>query len=570
MRPRSFTGIARRTFERVLPLGVAVWLGTALVAAAPSASPAAVPASTPVAKTRHGAATESRAASETALRVLERGGTAVDAAVAASFVAGVVAPTSSGLGGGGFALVYRAEDHSFTVLDFREAAPAVLDTAAFERRPLPDAERGKLTGVPGEVRGLAWLHHKFGKLSWRALVEPAERLARDGFALEAHMASVIGGKDEQRYRRMHAVERSFWPGGKAAVLGQRVQRPELARTLHTLGTEGPESFYTGPIADDLVAAAARFGGTLTREDFARYQPRELTPLRMAWEGYEVLTMPPPSAGGLFLAQVLGSFSKQDLALAGLRTGLGVHQLAETMRGALLDRARYIGDPALIPVDVARLFAPARLAARKARIAPDRTQAVQALAGEDHGTHALIVADARGNVVSLTTTVNTAFGAEIEGERTGIVLNDELDDFTSAQAAAQAGVRFPPNLARPGARPTSSMMPTIVLRGGAPVLALGGSGGYTIPPSVTETLLGILAGNETPEAALKAPRFRFDNSDYSLLIDAAFGDAVRQDLERRGEKVRVTEAVSAVQVLAFGPRGVTGAADPRKGGAVLVR
>ena len=567
MRTRSFTGFARRAFERVLPLGVAVWLGASLVVAAPSPGPAAAPA---VAKTRHGAATESRQASETALQVLARGGTAVDAAVAASLVAGVVAPTSSGLGGGGFALVYRAEDRSFTVLDFREAAPAVLDTAAFDRRPLPDAERGKLTGVPGEVRGLAWLHQKFGKLAWGALVEPAERLARDGFPIEPHLASVIGSKDDARYRRMRAVESSFWPGGKGATLGQRVKRPELARTLHTLRTEGPESFYAGPIADDLVAAARQFGGTLTREDLARYRPRELTPLRVTWGDYEVVTMPPPSAGGLFLATVLGSFSKQELALAGLRTGLGVHQLAEVMRGALADRARYIGDPGINPVDVARLLAPARLAARKARIVADRTQAVQAFANEDHGTHALVVADARGNVVSLTTTVNTAFGAEIEGERTGIVLNDELDDFTSPTAAAKAGVRFPPNLARPGVRPTSSMTPTIVLRAGVPVLALGGSGGYTIPPSVTQTLLDILVGNETPAAAVAAPRFRFDASDYSLTLDDTFGDAVRQDLERRGEKLRVTVALSAVQVLAFGPRGVTGAADPRKGGAVLVR
>jgi gamma-glutamyltranspeptidase/glutathione hydrolase len=296
----------------------------------------------------------------------------------------------------------------------------------------------------------------------------------------------------------------------------------------------------------------------------------LQPLRVAWEGYEVVTMPPPSAGGLLLAEVLGTFSRRELDQAGLRTGLGVHLLAETMRGALADRARFVGDPAVLPVDIARLLAPPRLAARKARIAAARTQTVPALAGEDHGTHALVVADAHGNVVSLTTTVNTAFGAEIEGETTGIVLNDELDDFTASSATAAVGVRFPPNVARPGCRPTSSMMPTIVLRAGAPVLALGGSGGYSIPTSVTETLLGVLVAGETPEQAVKAPRFRFDSNDYALLLDAAFGDAVRQDLVGRGETVRMIEATSGVQVLAFGPAGVTGAGDPRKGGAAVVR
>jgi gamma-glutamyltranspeptidase/glutathione hydrolase len=435
---------------------------------------------------------------------------------------------------------------------------------------LPDPERGKLVGVPGEARGLAELHRRFGKRPWAELCAPAERFARDGFAVETHLAAVLGGKDKERFRRVPLLERAFYIGGQPAIVGRRVKRPELAGTLRTLASSGAEALYGGTIAADIVKAVSDFGGTLELADLAHYAVRERQPLRFRWEGLEVVTMPPPSGGGLFLAEVLGSFTKDELLAQGLRTPLGVHLLAETMRGALADRARFVGDPDVLPVDVGRVLDPARLAARKALVSPERTRTVRAIAGEEHGTHALVVADAAGNVVVLTTTVNTAFGAEIAGASSGIVMNDELDDFTARSASAALGLSAPPNAARPGRRPASSMMPTLVLRDGKPVLALAGSGGYAIPPSVTEALLAVLVGGETLEAAVRAPRFRFDSKDYALLLDGVFTDATRQDLVRRGETVRTSESVSAVQILAFGAAGLTGAADPRKGGAALVQ
>jgi gamma-glutamyltranspeptidase/glutathione hydrolase len=553
----------RRLEARTLPWALASLFAAALALGAPAPGRAA-------ARAKAGAATESALATRTALAELRRGGNAVDAVIAAALAAGVVAPTSSGLGGGGFALVHRASDHSETVLDFRETAPAGLDGAALDQRPVPDAERGKLVGVPGEARGLAELHRRFGKRPWAELVEPALRFARDGFAVDTHLAEVLGGKKQDRFRQVASLDRALWPGGKAAVVGQRVKRPELAKTLATLAAQGPESIYAGPIAADLVAAARKFGSALTTEDLAHYAVRERPPLKFAWEGYEVVTMPAPSAGGVLLAEVLGSYSRAELERAGVREPLGVHLLAETMRGAFVDRARFIGDPDFLPVDVPRLLAPARLAARKAKVSPDRTQAPRALAGDEHGTHALVVADAAGNVVSLTTTVNTAFGAKIAGEASGIVLNDELDDFTPPAATSALGIAFPPNVARPSMRPTSSMTPTIVLKDGAPVLVLGGSGGQAIAPNVTQTLLGILVHGETPEQAVKAPRFLLDPRDLSLALNSGFSDAARADLERRGEKVRIVDFPTAVQVLAFTPSGVAGASDPRKGGVALVQ
>jgi gamma-glutamyltranspeptidase/glutathione hydrolase len=554
-----------RLLSRTLPALLAGVVTLGLLLGAPELGGAA-----PAPRARAGAATESRHASEAAVAVLRRGGSAVDAAVTAALVAGVVAPSSSGLGGGGFALVYRASDQSVTVLDFRETAPAVMDTGAFDRRPLPDPERGKLVGVPSEVRGLAELHRRFGKRPWAELVAPAERFARDGFAVDAHLAQVIGGNAPKRYRQVPSLERSFWVGGTAAIVGQRVKRPELAATLRTLGASGPEALYTGALADDIVAAARAFGGTLTQGDLARYQPRERQPLRFRWEGYEIVTMPPPSSGGIFLAEVLGSFTRSELEQAAPSAPGGMHLLAEIMRGALADRVKYVGDPDVLPIDVGKMIDPARLAARKAKVSPERTRPLRGIVNEDHGTHALVIADAEGNVVSLTTTVNSAFGADIGAETSGIVLNDELDDFTSRVTSSALGIAYPPNAARAGRRPASSMMPTLVLSGGKPVLALGGSGGYSIPPSVTETLLAILVRGETPEAAVKAPRFRFDSKDFTLLLDGAFGEGVMKDLAARGESARISESSSAVQVLSFTAGGVVGAADPRKGGAVRLQ
>jgi gamma-glutamyltranspeptidase/glutathione hydrolase len=518
---------------------------------------------------RVGAATESRLVSRTALAVLEHGGTAADAVIAAALAAGVVAPSSSGLGGGGFALVYRAAERAVTVLDFRETAPAGLDATAFERRPLSDTERGKLVGVPGEARGLEELHRRFGKRPWAELVAPAERFARDGFAVETHLAAQIAGADGPRYQRMESLGHALWKGKRPAIVGERVKRPALARALATLATSGPDALYTGPLAADLVAAAQRFGGALTEADLKAYAVRERRPLRFSWEDYEIVTMPPPSAGGVLLAEVLGTFTRRELEQADVESGLGIHLVAEVMRGALADRARYLGDPDVMPIDVAALLSPGRLAARKAELSPERTRAVAVFAAEDHGTHALVIADAEGNVVSLTTTVNTGFGAEIEGAASSIVLNDQLDDFSSRSSSSALGVRFPPNAARPGVRPTSSMMPTLVLRAGKPVFALGGSGGSSIPPSMTLALLRLLVRGETPENAVKSPRFRFDGKDYALLLESRYPESVRADLAGRGETVRTSDGMSAVQVLAFTPGGVTGASDPRKGGAAVV-
>jgi gamma-glutamyltranspeptidase/glutathione hydrolase len=342
--------------------------------------------------------------------------------------------------------------------------------------------------------------------------------------------------------------------------------PKLAKTLARLKNEGPRAIYEGAIAEDVVAAAGANGGALSREDLSEYRVRERAPLVVPWEGLEVVTMPPPSAGGLMVAETLGLFSRAELERAGIGTAHGMHLLAEAMRGAMADRACCVGDPDFVNVEPQKLLAPERLAKRKKLIAADRTHLVQRFLESTNGTHHLVVADARGNVVSLSTTVNSPFGADITAEKSGIVLNDELDDFTANADAKRLGVKGNPNAARPGARPVSSMTPTIVLRGGRPVLALGGSGGTSIAPNVTQVLLASLVTGLTPEAAVSAPRFRLAAKDATLLLDEGFGEAVRAELRWRGEIVNANPNTSAsVQLLRWDDGRLSGAADPRKRG-----
>jgi gamma-glutamyltranspeptidase/glutathione hydrolase len=232
---------------------------------------------------------------------------------------------------------------------------------------------------------------------------------------------------------------------------------------------------------------------------------------------------------------------------------------------------YSGDPDFVPVDTERLIARDRLAARKALSHAERTRSVKAFAGGEHGTHAIVVADAAGNIVSLTTTVNTGFGADIEGEASGIVLNDELDDFGADKWTKPLGVESPPNRARPFLRPVSSMTPTIVLRSGKPVIALGGSGGMRIAPNVVQVLLASLVDGLSPAAAVAAPRFRPGFGDFSVALEPGFPSDVAADLVKRGEVVKTDDAsASAVQLLGWGTHGLQGAGDPRKSGAALVR
>lgn len=514
-------------------------------------------------------ATEAPRAAQEAMAVLKKGGNAVDAAVVTALVAGVVSSSSSGIGGGGFVNYFDAKSGQITILDFREVAPMGIDEGEFERRPFDSTERGKTTGVPGEVRGLYELHRRFGKTPWQELVSVAARVAKQGFAVNAHMSGALAS--QRATLGADPGLSSLWmPNGKLASPGQWIVNPRLAKTLQAIAEQGPAAFYDGPVAAEIVNTARRYGSAMTLDDLSGYRVKERQPLSIEWEGVTVHTMPPPSAGGFMLAQTLKLYKAQDLVSLGFNSPAYVHALAEAFRAAFADRMRYFGDPDHVKVDVKMLLGDERMRRRRARIALDRTHALPRFGLEEHGTHHLVTRDAAGNVVSLTTTVNTGFGADIMTEQSGIVLNDELSDFSKNAWVRAFGLSQSLNRARPGARPVSSMMPTIVVKDGVAVLAAGGSGGMNIGPDVSQTVVHQLVFGASPRRVVTAPRFQVPLFGASIRVPTKLGSKAVAELERRGEVATTFERTyTAVQMLRVKNGVVSAAADPQKHGMALV-
>ncbi|MCA9631927.1 MAG: gamma-glutamyltransferase [Myxococcales bacterium] len=519
---------------------------------------------------RNVVSSENALAAREALAQMQAGGNAVDAAVTAVLVAGVASPTSSGIGGGGFALVWDASTKSASVLDFREVAPRGVDVAAFERRPLAWNERGKYVGVPGEVAGLYMLHKKYGKRTWKQVVEPAIRAAKKGFPVESHLAKMLA-QSAKTLIQDPGIAAVYYPNGKPAAQGNLLKNPKLAATLEAIAEHGPEAFYTGEVAEDIVASAKAAGGALTLDDLKAYKPIERKPLSVVWEGYQVYTMPPPSAGGMMLVQALRLFEKAELVKLGRDTGAYQHLLAEGMRGAIADRARYLGDPAFEKYDIQKLMSAQRMQQRRKKVSLHRTHNIPRFGLEEHGTHHLVTSDAAGNMVSLTTTVNRLFGAKLTATKSGVQLNDELDDFTANKDVASFGMKQSPNRARAGARPVSSMTPTIVIENGAPVLGIGGSGGTTIATNVTQLVLARLAFGVAPQKLVSERRFYVPPWKWYIALEKGAPRSLWEDLEARGEIVGTMPfTTSAVQLIAVDKGRKVGAADPRKAGKALGR
>jgi gamma-glutamyltranspeptidase/glutathione hydrolase len=366
------------------------------------------------------------------------------------------------------------------------------------------------------------------------------------------------------------------PGGATLPYGRIVKRTDLARSISRFGAEGAKPFYEGAIAQKIIQAAASVGGTLAASDLSGYRVKEREPLTRTIDGRTVMTFPAPSAGGLMLLEVLtmfGATRTSVLAPMGFESSAYLHTVAEAMRGAVADRARLVGDPDFdteLAATYDRALEVGQLGARRARIEPNRTHAASEFRTREQGTSHIVVADRDGNVVSLTTSVNEAFGSRIVAGDTGIILNDQLDDFSTPSDVKAFGViGLGPNRPRAHGRPVSSMSPTIVLEGGVPILALGGSGGERIATGVTQAALARLVFGLDPGACVAAPRVHVDGSD--LFVQAEVPEDVRHALRGRGESVQDDKyPYAAVGMVAwergpFGGARVLAAADPRKEG-----
>jgi gamma-glutamyltranspeptidase/glutathione hydrolase len=541
--------------------------------ATPSVATAAYPAA--VQGQRMAVATDHEDATAAAMGILRSGGSAADAAIAAAFALGVVNPSASGIGGGGFAMVYDARANEVKVVDFRECAPSALDVGALGALG-ESALRGPAIGVPGEVAGLAWLSRHYGRRPWRALVAPAARLAKIGFRVQRHLArmaregkAVIASSPE--------LAATFLPQGEPVAYLAHIRRPALGKTLDELARGGAAAFYHGRIAESIVATAAKNGSHLSLTDLAAYAVKERSPLSATIDAKTVYTMPAPSAGGLMLLEVLSLFganASSPMTKEGYGSSGYFHLMAEAMRGAFADRALVAGDPDFEPkviVDYARLLGPRHIENRKTQLVPFATTAPKDWVQPEGGTSHITVVDSAGNVVALTTTINDLFGSRVVDEKTGIVLNNELDDFSLPKKQGSPDPRFGiRNRPRAGARPVSSMTPTIVFEGGRPVLAIGGSGGLRIATGVAQAVAARLWFGCDPLACVSAPRVHVQGLLPGIAVDADVADDVRGGLILRGEVPRVDSVGhTALEMITLDWQGdrptIRAAADPRKYG-----
>lgn len=542
----------------------------------------------PLRSARGAVAADDERASRAGARVLADGGNAVDAAVATALALGAVNPVSSGIGGGGFALVWDATTHTLHVYDFREVAPAALDPGDFVGPggidPMLARRGGRAVGVPGEVRGLALLNRRHGRLSWRRLVTPAAHLARDGAEVSAFFAWAAA---RVRKAKSGPIDDETWAllgGDEGRTAGTILSRPALARTLLTLAGD-PDAFYRGPLADELIAAVRAAGGVMTAADLAAYEPLEREALLGRWNGLRIATMPIPSSGGVVLLEALGILERAPFELRALGPGTAptLHLVTEALKHGFADRARLLGDTASGRAAAAALLDDARLRRLAAKVRLDRTLPATAYgelpaaapaapapaAGEPGGTSHVCVIDAEGNAVALTTTVNDYFGAYVI-TRGGVVLNNQIDDFTidPAQVNVYGLTQSEANLVGPGKRPLSSMTPVLVFdaSGQRVVGCAGGSGGPRIISHTLAALLGAWLFDQDAHTAIASPRVHHQWSPDKITADAALPADVRAELERRGHVVADQATPAAVQLIKVLPDGVIEAAsDPRKGG-----
>lgn len=545
-----------------------------------------IPASAAAAHVAQGRGGAVAAAEETAARVgidiLNRGGNAADGAVAVAFALAVTWPEAGNIGGGGF-WISRDARGRVLVLDFREVAPRLARSDLFTRTPAggkpPSSTEGPLaSGVPGSVAGLAFAHRRAGRLPWKAVVEPAVRLARDGVVVSEVVSRSIAD-ERDRLAKDAETAAIFLPNGAPPEPGTRLRQPDLARTLAAIRDRGADGFYRGEVARQIAAGQERDGGLISRGDLARYEAKLRPPVRFRFGEAEILTTPAPSSGPVLaemslLAQYVGVAKLKERNVA------SAHLLAEIEKRAYHDRNRYLGDPVFRGVKQSLLTDPFRLKRIAASIDPNRATPTEALRfpeRERSTTTHFSVMDAAGGAVSMTTTLNDSFGNARVAPGLGFLWNNEMDDFATkpGQKNLMGLVQGEVNAVAPGKRMLSSMCPSIAIIRGSNAFVWGTPGGATIPTTNFQVLLGILLRHESLESAVAAPRFHQQDVPDRILIERGlFEPSWIEGLEKLGHAVAERKpkepTIGRVHAIARSGDGtVTAVADPRGGGVGLV-
>jgi gamma-glutamyltranspeptidase / glutathione hydrolase len=525
--------------------------------------------------------TQGDASTRAALRMFQQGGNIIDAFVAASFAISVERPQSTGIGGGGFLLYFNKKENRVYAFDFREVAPLASHAEMYlnkkgEVQPLLSQEGALAVATPGLIRGLYELHGRWGKLSWAQTIAPAIKLAREGFPLYEHLQLALEDRKDLLLKDPEARTTFFTKDGGVPLLGTLIFQENLARTLEVIANKGADGFYTGEVAQAIVKTVHTKGGLLSYDDLRGYQMVERTPVTGEYKGMKLYSMPPPSSGGIHVIQILKMLEPHNLRQLGPQSTQAVHLTALSMQRAFLDRAMYLGDPDFHQVPVGQLLDEKYLGELSQTInQPSAPRAEElkpvSLPKESSQTTHFSIADEQGNLLASTQTINGWFGSGVMAQGTGIVLNNEMDDFAQKVGAQNlfgaVGGKY--NLVAPKKRPLSSMSPTIITKDGEPVMALGSPSGTRIITCVAQTILNALEYEMPLYEAVASTRFHQQWQPDELKIEAPFlSDQVEEELKAKGHKVVRGKLGCSVQAIMKDGRKWHGVSNPRGEGLAL--
>lgn len=510
--------------------------------------------------------------------IMQQGGNAVDAGVAVAFALAVTLPRAGNIGGGGFMLVHDAKTGQTHAIDYREMAPSAASRDMFlDENGDPDSDKslysGASSGVPGTVAGMKLALDKYGTMDWADVIAPAIRLAEEGMIVTPDLADSLESAREKMSKYPASMAIFFKPDGAGYRPGEVLVQADLAKTLKKIAAEGPDGFYKGEVAQAISSAVQADGGLITPEDMAAYQVAERAPVKGSYRGYEIASMPPPSSGGVHLIQILNALEGYPIGALGQNSAQTIHLMAEAMKLAYADRSEYLGDPDFVDVPVAELTSKAYAADMRAQIDADFARpAAQIRPADlapyesDQTTHFSVV-DKDGNAVSNTYTINFSYGSGLVADGTGVLMNNEMDDFSSKPGTPNGFglIGGDANAIQAGKRPLSSMTPTIVLKDGQVWLVTGSPGGARIITTVLQVVMNMIDHGMNVAEASTAPRVHHQWLPDELRVEEGISPDTTRLLAAKGHNIVLKDAMGSTQSIMRDPASgaLYGASDPRR-------
>jgi len=521
------------------------------------------------------AATQGDYTTKAALEMFEKGGNIIDAFVAASFAVSVERPQSTGLGGGGFLVFYHKVENKVLVFDFREVAPLKGHSKMYlnkkgEPQPMLSREGVLAVATPGLVAGLWEIHRKYGRLNWSETVAPSIKLAREGFPLYSHLKEALEYRKKLFFQDPEAREIFYLNNGEVPKAGTIIIQENLAKTLETISTKGRDGFYKGSVAKKILKTISEKNGIMTQKDLNSYKVIQRDPVVADYKGLKIYSMPPPSSGGVHVIQILKMLENYPLKSYGPQTTKSTHLIANAMQRAYLDRAKYLGDSDFVRVPTKELIDDKYLKSMSDEInsakaiSADDLKSLKLPYESDETTH-FSLADADGNLVASTQTINGWFGANVIARGTGIILNNEMDDFSQKEGALNlfGAVGGNANLVEPQKRPLSSMSPTIILKNNEPYMALGSPSGTRIITCVAQTILNTVEFEMPLYESVAATRIHQQWKPDKLTVEAPFlSQKVEAELKSLGHNVERGKLGCSIQAIKRDKNTWIGVSDPR--------